>query len=178
VSIPKSPYLLPLGGFFVKIIEPPILLRVEVALKDNKSGQTHVESYPEIPEIDSGLRRADQYFWFTPSSRWDEDYTVTVTSRGVAFVARIDRAELAIASHLRFEEPFPDPVVAKNHCEVNALLSQHRRHFHSDEPATDSSGPFHFCDAISKLHYERPPLSKGFLARKMPKILTANTESR
>jgi hypothetical protein len=92
----------------VKIIEPPILLRVEVALKDNKSGQGHVESYPEIPEIDSGLRRADQYFWFTPSSRWDEDYTVTVTSRGVAFVARIDRAELAIAIHLRFEEPFPD----------------------------------------------------------------------
>jgi len=55
----------------VKIIEPPILLRVEVALKDNRSGQTHVESYPEIPEIDSGLRRADQYFWFTPSSRWE-----------------------------------------------------------------------------------------------------------
>ena len=48
----------------MKIIELPILLRVEVALKDNKSGQTHVESYPEI---DSGLLRADQYFWFTPS---------------------------------------------------------------------------------------------------------------
>ena len=62
----------------MKIIELPILVRVEVALKDNKSGQTHVESYPEM---DSGLLRADQYFWFTPSSRWDEDYTVTVTSR-------------------------------------------------------------------------------------------------
>lgn len=81
MSIPKSPYLPPLGAFFVKIIELPILSRVEVALKDNKSGQAHVESYPEIPEIDSGLLRADQYFWFTPSSRWDEDYTVTVTSR-------------------------------------------------------------------------------------------------
>jgi hypothetical protein len=78
VSIPKSPYLPPLGAFFVKIIEVRILSRVKVALKDNKSGQTHVESYPEI---DSGLLRADQYFWFTPSSRWDEDYTVTVTSR-------------------------------------------------------------------------------------------------
>jgi hypothetical protein len=60
----------------VKIIELRILSRVEVALKDNKSGQT--QSYPEI---DSGLLRADQYFWLTPSSRWDEDYTVTVTSR-------------------------------------------------------------------------------------------------
>ena len=78
MSIPKSPYLPPLGAFLVKIIELPILSRVEVALKDNKSGQAHVESYPEI---DSGLLRADQYFWFTPSSRWDEDYTVTVTSR-------------------------------------------------------------------------------------------------
>src|ERR1700721_1411346 len=68
----------PLGAFFVKIIELRILSRVEVALKDNTPGQTHVESYPEI---DSGLLRADQYFWFKPSSRWDEDYTVTVTSR-------------------------------------------------------------------------------------------------
>ena len=52
----------------MKIIELRILSRVEIALKDNKSGQTHVESYPEI---DAGLLRADQ---------WDEDYTVTVTS--------------------------------------------------------------------------------------------------
>ena len=133
----------------MKIIELPILLRVEVALKDNTSGQAQVESYPEIPEIDSGLRRADQYFWFTPSSRWDEDYTVTVTSRGVAFVARIDRAELAVASHLRFEEPFPDPIVAKNHCEVNALLCQHRRHFHSDEPAPIAAARFTFA-AVSR----------------------------
>jgi len=65
-------------AFFVKIIGPRILSRVEVALKDNKSGQIYVQSFPEI---DPGPLRADQYFWFAPSSPWDEDYTVTVTSR-------------------------------------------------------------------------------------------------
>jgi hypothetical protein len=65
-------------AFFVKIIGPRILSRVEVALKDNKSGRTYVQPFPEI---DSGPLRTDQYLWFSPSSPWDEDYTVTVTSR-------------------------------------------------------------------------------------------------
>ena len=65
-------------AFFVKIIGPQILSRVEVALKDNKSGQTHAQSFAEI---DPGPLRSDQYLWFVPSSPWDEDYTVTVTSR-------------------------------------------------------------------------------------------------
>ena len=65
-------------AFFVKIIGPQMLSRVEVALKDNKSGQTYVQSFPEI---DPGPLRSDQYLWFVPSSPWDEDYTVTATSR-------------------------------------------------------------------------------------------------
>ena len=65
-------------AFFVKIVGPHTLSRVEVTLKDNKSGQTIVQSFPEI---DPGPLRSDQYLWFTPSSPWDEDYTVTATSK-------------------------------------------------------------------------------------------------
>ena len=65
-------------AFFVKIVGPHTLSRVEVTLKDNKSGQTIVQSFPEI---DPGPLRSDQYLWFTPSSPWNEDYTVTATSK-------------------------------------------------------------------------------------------------
>jgi hypothetical protein len=65
-------------AFFVKIVGPHTLSRVEVTLKDNKSGQTIIQSFPEI---DPGPLRSDQYLWFRPSSPWDEDYTVTATSK-------------------------------------------------------------------------------------------------
>ena len=45
-------------AFFVKIVGPHPLSRVEVTLKDNKSGQTIVQSFPEI---DPGPLRSDQY---------------------------------------------------------------------------------------------------------------------
>lgn len=65
-------------AFIVKIVGPHALSRVEVTLKDNKSGRTVVQSFPEI---DPGPLRSDQYIWFTPSPPWDEDYTVTATSK-------------------------------------------------------------------------------------------------
>ncbi len=65
-------------AFFVKSDGPRILSRVEVKLTDNKSGQSYVQTFAEI---DPGPMRADQYLWFTPSSPWDEDYTVTATSK-------------------------------------------------------------------------------------------------
>jgi hypothetical protein len=65
-------------AFFVKIVGPHALSRVEVTLKDNKSGRTVVQSFPEI---DPGPLRSDQYLWFTPSSPWNEAYTVTATSK-------------------------------------------------------------------------------------------------
>jgi hypothetical protein len=47
-------------AFFIKTVGPQILYNAE---------------------IDPSLRPSSTYFWFTPSSRWDEDYTVTVASR-------------------------------------------------------------------------------------------------
>jgi hypothetical protein len=79
-------YLVPTAGlmecqkraFFIKMIGPQVLYNVTVVLKDNKSGQTYSQTYTEI---DPGSQSSDMYFWFTPSSPWDEDYTATVTTR-------------------------------------------------------------------------------------------------
>jgi hypothetical protein len=63
-------------AFFVRSSGPRRLHNVKVILRDNKSGQTHNEEYAERdPAPDHPL--ATPYFWFTPSSPWDEDYTVT-----------------------------------------------------------------------------------------------------
>jgi hypothetical protein len=65
-------------AFFIKTVGPQTLYNVQTTLKDNKSGQTYSQTYPEI---DPGPRSADVFFWFVPSSPWDEDYTVTVATR-------------------------------------------------------------------------------------------------
>jgi hypothetical protein len=55
-------------AFFIRTKGPQILYNVEITVKDNKSGQTHSESYPEI---DPGSRSGDIHFWVVPSSPWD-----------------------------------------------------------------------------------------------------------
>jgi hypothetical protein len=45
---------------------------VEIELRDNKSGVTQVTKFPEIDATRSNLK--PQYFWFAPSTPWDEDY--------------------------------------------------------------------------------------------------------
>lgn len=64
-------------AFFVEMNGPQIRRNVEIALKDNKSGQMYIQTYPEI---DPGPRSTDIHFLFVPSSPWDEDYTVTVVT--------------------------------------------------------------------------------------------------
>jgi hypothetical protein len=66
-------------AFFVTRVGPQPLSNTEIALRDNKSGAIQVEKYSEI---DGGPQNAlaPRYFWFTPSTPWDEDYTVTITS--------------------------------------------------------------------------------------------------
>jgi hypothetical protein len=86
-------------AFFVKIVGPHTLSRVEVTLKDNKSGQTIVQSFPEI---DPGLLRSDQYLWFTPSSPWDEDYTVTANFKRIALVTKLDRPRYSASDSVRY----------------------------------------------------------------------------
>jgi hypothetical protein len=49
-----------------------------IALKDNKSGRTYSQTFPEI---DTSARSSDTFFWFSPSSPWDEEYGVTVATR-------------------------------------------------------------------------------------------------
>ena len=66
-------------AFFIETVGPQILYNVEIVLKDNKSGGTYSQTYSEI---DPGPRPSEMYFWFTPSSPWDEDYTVKVAPRG------------------------------------------------------------------------------------------------
>jgi hypothetical protein len=66
-------------AFFVTQAGPQPLSNIEIALRDNKSGAVDVEKYSEIA---AGPQNplAPRYFWFTPSTPWDEDYTVTITS--------------------------------------------------------------------------------------------------
>ena len=66
-------------AFFIEAVGPQILYNVEIVLKDNKSGGTYSQIYPEL---DPGPRPSETYFWFTPSSPWDEDYTAKVAARG------------------------------------------------------------------------------------------------
>jgi hypothetical protein len=66
-------------AFFVEQSGPRSLQNVEVTLLDNKGGTVHVEKYPDVdPEPQNPLD--PRYFWITPSSPWDEDYTITVTA--------------------------------------------------------------------------------------------------
>jgi len=65
-------------AFFVKVRGPQILYNAEIIVKDNESGKIHSETYPEV---DPSPRSEDIYFWFVPSSPWNEDYTVTITTR-------------------------------------------------------------------------------------------------
>jgi hypothetical protein len=84
---PTYAYLLPTSelidgerrAFFIQHSGPRPLQNVEVALLDNKSGTVHVEKYGQLDRVKpSDLN--PKYFWFTPSSPWDEDYTVTIVS--------------------------------------------------------------------------------------------------
>ena len=92
-------------AFFVRTVGPHILSRVEVTLKDNKSGQNIVQSFPQI---DPGPLRSDQYFWFTPSSPWDEDYTVTATSTesqsSQSLIVRGIRHQIQFATQVKVED--------------------------------------------------------------------------
>jgi hypothetical protein len=66
-------------AFFVEQVGPRPLTNIEVTLRDNRSGSIQRQEYSEI---DPGPQNplAPRYFWFTPSTPWDEDYTVTITS--------------------------------------------------------------------------------------------------
>jgi hypothetical protein len=50
-------------AFFVETAGPQILYNVGILLKDNKSGKTYSQTFPEI---DPGPRLSDIYFCFTP----------------------------------------------------------------------------------------------------------------
>jgi len=65
-------------AFFVKTVGPQVLYNVEIALRDNKSGTTVTQTYDEI---DPEPQQTGKYFLFSPSSRWDEDYTANIRTR-------------------------------------------------------------------------------------------------
>jgi hypothetical protein len=70
-------------AFFVRQVGPRILDNVTVALLDNKSGTApaRIEKYSQIaPGTENPL--APRYLWFKPSTPWDEDYTIRITSTG------------------------------------------------------------------------------------------------
>lgn len=66
-------------AFFVMQAGPQSLSNVEISIRDNKAGTVQREKFAEI---DSGPQNplAPRYIWLKPSTPWDEDYTVTVTS--------------------------------------------------------------------------------------------------
>jgi hypothetical protein len=66
-------------AFFIQQVGPRSFTNIEIALRDNKSSTIQIE---RISEIDAGPQNplAPHYFWFTPSTPWDEDYTATITS--------------------------------------------------------------------------------------------------
>jgi hypothetical protein len=66
-------------AFFVTQVGPRPLTNIQIALRDNKSGAIQLEKYSEI-DASPQNPLAPHYFWFTPSTPWDEDYTVTITS--------------------------------------------------------------------------------------------------
>ena len=65
-------------ALFIRVEGPQFLSNVEIALRDNKSGQTVAKTYAEMGP---GTRPSGEYLWVYPSSPWDEDYTSTVTTR-------------------------------------------------------------------------------------------------
>jgi hypothetical protein len=66
-------------AFFISQVGPEPLRNIEIGLRDNKSGAIQSEKYSEI---DAGPQNplTPHYFWFTPSTSWDEDYTATITT--------------------------------------------------------------------------------------------------
>jgi hypothetical protein len=66
-------------AFFITQVGPEPLSNIEIGLRDNKSGAIQSEKYSEI---DAGPQNplTPHYFWFTPSTPWDEDYTATITT--------------------------------------------------------------------------------------------------
>jgi hypothetical protein len=66
-------------AFFIQQVGSRSFTNIEIALRDNKSSTIQLE---RISEIDAGPQNplAPHYFWFAPSTPWDEDYTVTITS--------------------------------------------------------------------------------------------------
>lgn len=68
-------------AFFVIHEGPRTPSNVEVELRDNKSGVAQVAKFAEIDATRSNLI-TPQYFWFAPSTPWDEDYTITIASSG------------------------------------------------------------------------------------------------
>jgi hypothetical protein len=60
-------------AFFVKAYGPRHISGLQIALKDEKSGQT---SFHELADLDSDT--SSESFWVTPSHPWDEQYTATI----------------------------------------------------------------------------------------------------
>ena len=92
-------------AFFVKLVGPKALSNVELKLKDNKSGLNYTQTFPEI---DPGPLRSDQYFWFMPSTPWDEDYTITATSKeshsSQDLIVRSTDHQIQFASRVKVED--------------------------------------------------------------------------
>jgi len=95
-------------AFFVRTVGPLSLHNVRISLRDNRSGQRQTNSYPEV---DPHPQSMEPYIWVSPSSPWDEDYSVTVDTaessssqhlvlRSVAGQPRLG-AEIAVGSEKR-----------------------------------------------------------------------------
>jgi hypothetical protein len=79
-------YLIPTPGlvecqqraFFVKVHGPQHVSGLQITLKDNRSGQISFRKYSDL-DADT----ASEYFWVTPFSPWNEDYTATIGAHGL-----------------------------------------------------------------------------------------------
>ena len=80
--------------FVLEQVGPKILHNVKVILRDNHAKDQaqahHIENYPQVDPRESGLKNVQpKHFWFKPSTPWDEDYTVTISSGEKLFLERI-----------------------------------------------------------------------------------------
>jgi hypothetical protein len=92
---PSYVYLTPTSGlidcdrraFVLKMVGPRALYNVDIALLDNQSRTREAKHYPEI---DPGSNpELPFYIWHSPSSPWNENYTVNITSRDTRSVQNI-----------------------------------------------------------------------------------------
>ncbi len=144
-------YLVPTGelmecqrrAFFLRTVGPQILHNVRVELREDKSGRTVSEAYPEL---DPGRQLSEKYFWFTPSTPWEEQYTINIAAResqsSQILIVGSSQKELHFATQVRYDNG-PEPIAS---CRDKSLPESYKLAF----------GDQHSCSELLALEGDLP----------------------